>query len=162
LAHIIRVTRLLVRWAEAMALDARAVAAWRDAGAWHDALRDAAPDDLGPPSVDPTLPPGAWHGPAAAKRLRKDGEERRDVLDAITWHTVGNAKWASTGRALFCADFLEPGRRSQRDKRRDLAARFPDDPTGVLRKVVRMRLDKAERGGTKAHPRLAALWEAVR
>ena len=160
-AHIERVTRLLVKWADKMGLDARTRAAWRDAGAWHDALRDARPADLPRPRMRPPLPPGAWHGPAAAKRLRAQGERRRDVLDAITWHTVGNARWGRTGRALYCADFLEPGRSFAKSARRKLAARFPSDPDGVLRKVIRMRLDRAAKRSRGVDKRTVALLEAL-
>jgi 2-amino-4-hydroxy-6-hydroxymethyldihydropteridine diphosphokinase len=161
-AHIGRVTALLLDWARRMHLGARKTAAWRDAGLWHDALRDAAPRTLGRPADDPTLPSGAWHGPAAARRLRRGGERRADVLAAITWHTVGDAEWTSTGRALYCADLLEPGRTFDRRSRAALAARFPADPDGVLREVVRMRLARAVRDGDSIHPRTIALWEVVR
>lgn len=161
-AHIERVVALLASWSAGLQHDAATAAAWRDAGAWHDALRDVPPRKLGAPAVDPSLPDGAWHGPAAADRLRADGERRTDVLEAITWHTVGEATWGATGRALFCADFLEPGRSFHQAERATLAARFPSDPDGVLREVVRMRLDKALRAGDPIHPRTQALWEAVR
>jgi HD superfamily phosphohydrolase YqeK len=160
--HILRVTELVVAWAAEMNVDARVRAAWRDAAAWHDALRDASPAQLGPPEVDPTLPEGAWHGPAAAKRLREDGERRVDVLEAITWHTVGDPNLRTTGRTLYCADFLEKGRRFHTTVHSALAARFPDDPAGVLRDVVRMRIDRAARKREALHPRTLAFWEAVR
>jgi 2-amino-4-hydroxy-6-hydroxymethyldihydropteridine diphosphokinase len=159
--HIARVTALLDAWAAALGLDATAQSAWHDAGVWHDALRDAAPDTLGPPAVDPALPRGAWHGPAAAARLRAEGESREDVLAAITWHTVGDAAWAMTGRALYCADFLEPGRHFLRAERAELARGFPASPGDVLRSVVRMRLDLALRERAAIHPRTAALWNSV-
>jgi len=161
-AHIMRVTTLLLAWADALALETRECEAWRDAGNWHDALRDVPPRELPRPAVDPTLPPGAWHGPAAADRLQRDGEARNDVLDAIRWHTVGDAGWKRTGRALFCADFLEAGRHFAKKDRRTLAKRFPDDPERVLREVVRMRLDIARRDGKQIHARTLAFWEVVR
>jgi 2-amino-4-hydroxy-6-hydroxymethyldihydropteridine diphosphokinase len=161
-AHIARVTTLLLTWADALELDTRECEAWRDAGAWHDALRDVPPRELPRPAVDPTLPPGAWHGPAVADRLRKEGEGRDDVLEAIRWHTVGDAGWKRTGRALFCADYLEPGRHHAKKERRALAKGFPDDPESVLREVVRMRLDIARRDGKEIHARTLAFWEVVR
>lgn len=161
-AHIERVTTLLLAWADALQLPPREREAWRDAGAWHDALRDAPPADLAPPDVDPTLPPGAWHGPAAAQRLQREGESREDVLEAIRWHTVGDARWKQTGRALYCADYLEPGRRFAKRERRALAQEFPEDRDGVLREVVRMRLDNARREGKEVHARTLAFWEVVR
>ncbi len=161
-AHIVRVTRLICRWADALELSQRERDAWRDAALWHDALRDANPARLGRPREDKTLPKGAWHGPASARRLRKQGEKRKDVLEAITWHTVGNAQWSPVGRALFCADFLEPGRRFARTRRWMLAARFPHDAEGVLREVVKMRLAKALDQGDAIHARMIELWESVR
>jgi len=160
--HIARVCALLDGWAAALRLDAARRAAWHDAGAWHDALRDAAPETVGPPATDPTLPPGAWHGTAAAERLRADGESREDVLAAIAWHTVGDPGWAATGRALYCADFLEPGRPFLRTERAELARDFPSAPADVLRSVVRMRLDLARTQRAPIHPRTVALWNSVK
>jgi 2-amino-4-hydroxy-6-hydroxymethyldihydropteridine diphosphokinase len=161
-AHIARVTTLLLTWADALDLPEREREAWRDAGAWHDALRDVPPRELPRPTVDPTLPPGAWHGPAAAERLQREGESREGVLEAIRWHTVGDARWMRTGRALFCADYLEPGRRFAKKERRELTEGFAGDPDGVLREVVRMRLDNARREGMEVHARTLAFWEVVR
>ena len=161
-AHMVRVTALIVQWATTMNVEGRGRAEWRDAAAWHDALRDASPSQLGRPDVDPTLPMGAWHGPAAAKRLREDGERRAGLLEAITWHTVGDPGLSSTGRTLFCADFLEKGRRFHSPIHAALAARFPEDPDGVLRDVVRMRIDRARLKREEIHARTLAFWEAVR
>lgn len=161
-AHIDRVTQLISEWAVARKLDTASAAAWRDAAAWHDALRDAPPEQFSRPVRDPSLPDWAWHGPAAADKLAAEGEAREDVLEAIRWHTLGEASWAATGRALFCADFLEPGRSFLQQERAALAARFPKEPDAVLREVVRMRLDKALSDGEPIHPRTAALWEVVR
>jgi 2-amino-4-hydroxy-6-hydroxymethyldihydropteridine diphosphokinase len=159
--HIARVTALLDSWTATMQLGAAERAAWHDAGAWHDALRDAPPDTLGSPAIDPAFPRGAWHGPAAAERLRAEGEMREDVLAAIAWHTVGDAGWAATGRALYCADFLEPGRSFLRAERSTLAREFPEAPAAVLRSVVQMRLNLALREHAAIHPRTIALWNSV-
>lgn len=160
--HIARVVALLDEWSKALGLDADTRAAWRDAGIWHDALRDAPAKSLHAPAADPTLPEGAWHGPAAAERLRAGGERREDVLSAIMWHTVGSPDWGATGRALYCADFLEPGRKFQMDERAVLAGRFASDPGGVLRDVVRMRIELALAKHTDIHARTVALWNVAR
>lgn len=159
--HIARVVTLLEAWASAMHLNDAERRAWHDAGAWHDALRDAPVKTLGPPEIDPTLPEGAWHGPAAAARLRADGESRGEVLDAITWHTVGHAGWGPVGRALYCADLLEPGRSFDQEERAALAARFPLAPDDVFRDVVRMRVERAHRRDRPLHPRTVELWESL-
>lgn len=160
--HIARVTNLLDEWARASGLRPEEHQAWIDAGRWHDALRDESPDVLGPPAVDPSLPRGAWHGPAAAARLRAEGERREDVLDAITWHTVGSANWGPTGRALFCADFLEPGRTFLVDERKRLSLQFPQAPDAVFREVVRIRIERATAKGADIHQRTKDLWNSVR
>ncbi|HRQ79046.1 MAG TPA: hypothetical protein PLY94_10660, partial [Gemmatimonadaceae bacterium] len=105
-AHIARVTALLDRWALQLRLDADEAQAWHDAGRWHDALRDASAETLRALADDAERPVETLHGPAAAVRLAREGETRRDVLDAIRWHTVGYAGWTRVGRALYMADFL--------------------------------------------------------
>jgi len=161
-AHIERVVGLLGVWAEAMRVDAAEAAAWRDAARWHDALRDASEPELrslvpGAPEPAPLL-----HGPAAAARLVAAGESRQDVLEAVRHHTVGCAAWGRVGRALYMADFLEPGREFGRGDRAFLAAHAPHDFDGVLRQVVRQRLEWALREGNAVHPQTAELWNSVR
>jgi HD superfamily phosphohydrolase YqeK len=163
-AHIARVTALLDRWALAMSLTSIEAQAWHDAGRWHDALRDAPEADLremvrGTPFT--VAPAGVLHGPAAAARLEREGESRAGVLLAIRWHTVGNAAWDHTGRALFMADFLEPGRGFMRQDRAFLASLLPRDFDGVFRQVVRMRLEWTLREGKPLFPESAVLWNSV-
>lgn len=160
-AHIARVTALLDAWAIAMRLDAAERDAWRDAGLWHDALRDA------PAEVLRDLVPGSGfviemlHGPAAAVLLEREGEVRREVLDAVRYHTVGHAEWQRTGRALYMADYLEPGRTFARDDRAFLAAHVPHDFDGVFRHVVRQRIEWALREGKTLYPECVGLWNGV-
>lgn len=162
--HIARVTALLDRWAAEMPLDDGEARAWHDAGRWHDALRDAPEADLrvlvrGTAFAD--SPAGVLHGPAAAAILEREGETRAGVLLAVRWHTVGNAEWDHTGRALFMADFLEPGRGFMREDRAFLASQLPRDFDGVFRQVVRMRLEWTLREGKPLFPESAVLWNSV-
>ena len=164
LAHIARVTALLDRWAAEMALPVDEARAWHDAGRWHDALRDAHEAELrtmvkGTPFAD--SPAGILHGPATAARLEREGERRQGVLLAVRWHTVGNAGWDRTGRALFMADFLEAGRGFMHADRAFLASLLPRDFDGVFRQVVRMRLEWTLREGKPVFPESAALWNSV-
>lgn len=152
LAHIERVTALLDSWSAALALSAADRQAWHDAGRWHDALRDAPVESLRAVGEPLDLPAAAWHGPAVAAQLRDEGEDRASVLDAIRWHTVGSPTWDATGRALYCADFLEPGRRFDAARRAELAVQFPHDPDATLRAVATMRRQWAERAGQSLHP----------
>jgi HD superfamily phosphohydrolase YqeK len=127
-AHIERVAALLSAWA----LATRAPEAQRDRwlkAAWlHDALRDA-------PAANELA-----HGPMAADRAAQDGEIDRGVLDAVRYHSLGFAKWDDVGRMLYLADYLEPGRAFDRELRRSLAARVPEEPDAVLKQVAARRI----------------------
>jgi HD superfamily phosphohydrolase YqeK len=161
-AHIARVTALLDRWASQLHLATAEAQAWHDAGRWHDALRDASPDTLRSYVDGTDRPVEILHGPAAAVRLMREGESRTDVLDAIRWHTVGHAGWTAVGRALFMADFLEPGRQFARADRAFLADHLVHDFDGVFRQVVRMRIEWTVREGKTLFPETVALWNQVR
>ncbi len=161
-AHIARVTALLDHWASQLQLHAAEAQAWHDAGRWHDALRDASNETLRGLADDPERPVETLHGPAAAARLAGEGESRADVLEAIRWHTVGQASWSSVGRALYMADFLEPGRQFARADRAFLADHLVHDFEGVFRQVVRMRIEWTVREGKALFPETVALWNQVR
>jgi 2-amino-4-hydroxy-6-hydroxymethyldihydropteridine diphosphokinase len=161
-AHIVRVTTLLDAWAAAMRLDYAARAAWHDAGRFHDALRNAPDDELRALTGEEYGPAELLHGPAAAVRLAAGGEMREDVLEAVRWHTIGHAEWERTGRALFMADFLEPGRKFDVEARAACAAAVPDDFDGTFRTVVRMRIEWSLREEKVLHEETARLWNAVR
>jgi HD superfamily phosphohydrolase YqeK len=160
-AHIARVNALALSWADALGIDPEERDAWSDATRWHDALRDASEAELR--AIVPHLewPASLLHGPAAATRLEEDGESRSAVLEAIFWHTVGNARWDRTGRVLYMADFLEPGRQFDREKRARLAARVPDDFDATFREVVHMRLGEKVASGEMLRAETAVLWESV-
>lgn len=160
--HIARVAALLVQWGNALGLSDAERAAWRDAGLWHDALRDAPEAELRALSGSDSMPVGMLHGPAVAVRLAREGERRSSVLEAIRWHTVGNPAWDRTGRALYMADYLDPGRRFARGERAYLAAQVRCDFNGTFRQVVRHRLTWALDEGYEFYPNTVALWNSVR
>jgi len=162
LAHIKRVTTLLAQWAPVIACDEGEAAAMRDAGAWHDALRDAPEALLRELTGDRESPTELLHGPAAAVMLERDGEQRTEVLEAVRWHTIGSAGWGRVGRALYVADFLEPGRKFAATDRAFLAALVGRDFDGVLRQVVRMRIEWSLREGLEIFPETASFWNSVR
>ena len=161
--HIRRVTALLDEWARALRLDPEEARAWHDAGRFHDALRDAPEEELrrlaGPM---PGFTVEMLHGPAAAARLEADGESRAELLDAICLHTVGSPTWKRLGRALYMADYLEPGRKFSRADRAYLAAHVPLDFDGTFRQVLRARLEWSLREGMRLYPEAVALWNSVR
>jgi HD superfamily phosphohydrolase YqeK len=161
-AHIERVAALLAAWAVEMRVDDGEASAWQDAARWHDALRDAPEAQLRELVPDGPYTGPMLHGPAAAVRLAADGERRGNVLDAVRYHTVGYAQWDRTGRALYMADFLEPGRDWGLADRAFLTAHVPHDFDGVFRQVVRQRLEWALREGNVLYPESVELWNSVR
>ncbi|MDE2762798.1 MAG: hypothetical protein OXQ94_18215 [Gemmatimonadota bacterium] len=190
-AHMARVAALLEAWARELGLGKRDVVRWAAAGYLHDALRDASPSELGSlPGMDaakprsPTqvagsgaggasgkpvppdlplrrLPPNARHGPAAAILLRREGVDDPELLHAIRWHTLGSADFGLLGRALYAADFLEPGRRPRKEWREGLRSRAPDELENVLIEIVTSRIDYLSRAGRAVHSRTAGFRESL-
>ncbi len=162
-AHIGRVTALLDAWATALTLPAVEATAWHDAGVLHDALRDAPESELRMLAGDLSgYTTDMLHGPAAAARLTADGESRAELLDAVRFHTVGSAQWGRLGRALYMADYLEPGRKFSRSDRAYLASQVPHDFDATFRQVLRARLEWSLREGMRLFPEAVALWNTVR
>ena len=160
--HIERVVYLLLQWAREMQLETDEASRWLAAGALHDALRDAPEPMLRALTGDGERPVQLLHGPAAAVRAEQDGERRQDVLDAVRFHTIGSPAWGRTGKALYLADFLEPGRRFLKEERAALAARVPRDLDAAFRDVVRLRIEWALREGEELFPETVALWNRFR
>jgi len=140
LQHIQRVAELASRWAEQMGVPDSERNRWLRAVWLHDALRDAPSEELAKWAPTTPGPQELWHGPASAAHAKAQGEIDRGVLDAVRYHSLGLAEWDMVGRILYCADFLDPERRFDREPRADLAERLPQDPGGVLREVARARL----------------------
>jgi HD superfamily phosphohydrolase YqeK len=161
-AHIQRVATLLAQWADAMGISPDERRDWVDAARFHDALRDAPRETLRTLAGNAPYEPEMLHGPAAAERLANDGEQRKNVLDAIRFHTVGAPTWDRTGRGLYMADFLEPGRSFSREDRAFLSSQVPHDFDGVFRQVVRMRLVYALNEGHTLFPETVQLWNSIR
>ena len=157
-AHIGRVVELLASWADAMQLPEDEASRWTAAGWLHDALRDAPDEMLRALSGDGSRPVPLLHGPAAATRAEQDGERRQDVLDAVRHHTIGHVEWNRTGRALYMADFLEPGRWFLGPERAYLAAHVPHDFDGTFQQVLRLRLGWTLATGGELFPETVELW----
>ncbi|MGD8289408.1 MAG: HD domain-containing protein [Gemmatimonadota bacterium] len=158
--HIERVAELLDSWAERAGLGDDERARWRAVAYLHDALRDAPPEELRK-WVDEPMPDALLHGPAAAARLRREGVDDEELLDAIANHTVGAPTFSRLGRALYAADFLEPGRTFLPELRAELRARAPEDLDRVVRDVTRERIGDLERRGKPIHPRTEAFWDML-
>jgi HD superfamily phosphohydrolase YqeK len=161
--HIARVTAQIDDWARAMRLDAAEAQAWHDAARFHDALRDAPEVTLRQlVSNFPLADTNLLHGPAVEARLKQDGEQRPSVLEAVRWHTIGHRDWDRTGKALYMADFLEPGRSFARAEREYLARQVPHDFDGTFRQVVRLRIEWTLREGKPLFLETVDLWNSAR
>jgi HD superfamily phosphohydrolase YqeK len=107
------------------------------------------------------LPDPVLHGPAAAEQLRIDGVMDGELLRAISGHTVGDPDFGLMGRALYCADFLEPGRSFLTEWREDQRGRMPSEVNVVAREIAGSRIGNVvERGGTIL-PRTVAFWNRL-
>jgi HD superfamily phosphohydrolase YqeK len=160
-AHIERVAALVAEWAEAMGVPDPERNRWLRAVWLHDALRDAPLDELDRWAPSVPGPAELKHGPASAARAKAEGETDRGVLDAVRYHSVGLAEWDMAGRVLYCADFLEPGRGFEPDVRAQLAARYPSDPSGVLREVARRRITHQVASGWTLLEPTVRLWNSL-
>ncbi len=141
-AHMDRVAALLDEWAREAGLPERERTRWAALGHLHDALKEEDPEALRalvPPELR-DLPDPVLHGPAVAERLRREGVADDDLLRALAYHTLGHPSLDRAGRALYAADFLEPGRELRDDWRSELRERMPDDLEPVVAEIVRARL----------------------
>jgi HD superfamily phosphohydrolase YqeK len=139
--HAERVARLMRKWAKARGLRRADRARWSAAGFIHDALKDVPPAKLRK-TYDL---PGSWpdpvvHGPACAARLAAEGVKDRAFLRAVAHHTTGHRKFDVLGSSLYLADYLDPGRRSGRRRRRLLRSRLPDEHDDVLGAVAAAKI----------------------
>jgi HD superfamily phosphohydrolase YqeK len=163
LDHMERVSKLLGAWSEELTQDASETVRWRAAGFLHDLLRDEDPAVLrarvAPDARD--LPDALLHGPAAAERLRVGGVEDGELLIAVAWHTIGDARFRGLGRALYVADFLEPGRAYLPEWRASLRARMPHELDHVVREVARARLTRGLEREAPILERTAAFWNRL-
>lgn len=159
--HIIRVTMLLSDWADAMGLRAAERQAWLDAGRFHDALRDAPVEELRELAGLSMAEVELLHGPAVATKLERDGETRRNLLEAIRYHSIGWKDWDRVGRALYMADYLEPGRTFDLERRAALSTRVPLDFDAAFRDVVRARMAYAREQGYTEYPESVELLASV-
>lgn len=160
-AHVLRVATLAHGWAVAMNVPAPERSRWLKAIWLHDALRDATDEELTGWVPDLHGPIELLHGPAAALQAARAGETDRGILTAVRDHSVGSAEWDMVGRVLYCADFLEPGRKFDQAERAELARRFPADPDAVFRDVVTRRFVYLIRSGWPLLESAVELWNSL-
>ncbi len=138
--HLESVSDLLLRWSSVLSLAEVDRARWAAAGWLHDALRDAPPERLVADAAE--YPSKVRHGPAAAARLRREGVEDEELLQAVTFHSLGCGGLRRLGRFLFLADYLEPRRAYAPQENAVLRARLPENELAVLRAVCARRISE--------------------
>ena len=158
-----RVAALLSSWGEAYGLEEGERLRWAALGYLHDAVREDDPETLRPrvPPAFAHLPGKLLHGPAAAERLRMEGVEDGEFLNAVAFHTLGHPRLARMGRALYAADFLEPGRDLLNAWRAELRERMPGELDTVVRQVLRARIGHLVELGSPLRPETVAFWNAL-
>lgn len=162
--HAERVAALLEDWAWAARLDDDERTRWVAVGYLHDASKDAPPARLrevldGSPMAE--LPDALLHGPAAARLLEEDGVDDPDLLLAVGYHTLGHPDLSPMGRALYAADFLEPGRDLRNAWRAELRARMPGELETVVREILAARIQHLVEEGRPVRPETVAFWNSL-
>lgn len=162
-AHVERVADLLDDWARKGGVDEATRTRWLAAAWLHDCMKEAPEDDLRA-LLDgelADLPEPVLHGPAAAARLRREGVEDEELLRAVAYHTLGHPELGTTGKALYAADFLEPGRTRRNRWRAGLRERMPHDEKHVLMEVLRARIEYLLKEGRPIRPETLAFWNRM-
>jgi HD superfamily phosphohydrolase YqeK len=164
MGHMERVAALLGEWALALGLSEAEQRRWKAAGYLHDALKEESIEILRE-LVPASFRHGSGkllHGPAAAEKLRRDGLDDDSLLHAIAYHTIGHPDLDDLGRALFIADYVEPGRKYESARLAALRGRMPRAREEVLRDVLRARIEALLREGRPIRSETAAFWNAVK
>jgi 2-amino-4-hydroxy-6-hydroxymethyldihydropteridine diphosphokinase len=162
-AHMERVAELLDAWALRLRLPEQDRVRWRALAYLHDCLKEVPEDvlraELRPPFD--SLPGPVIHGPAAAARLAAQGVEDPELLDAVRYHTLGHPRLGPAGRALYAADFLEPGRDLRNEWRKELRDRMPAHMDAVVQEIVGARIGYLIGEGRPVRPETLAFWNSL-
>jgi HD superfamily phosphohydrolase YqeK len=155
-----RVADLLGDWARERGESETEVRRWTAAGHLHDALREERHEVLRTVVDDAfrDLPGKILHGPGAAARLRGEGVRDEEFLEAISFHTLGSPSFGPLGKALYAADFLEPGRKIRprwRARLRSQAALHLDE---VVKEILSIRIQYLVGRGRPLQTDTVAFW----
>ena len=161
--HMMRVSSLLGNWAGSLHLSEVDTARWRASGCLHDALREDDPEILRPkiPSRFRNWKPDMLHGPAVTEKLRSEGMLDDELLSAIAYHSVGHKSLSRLGRALYSADFLEPGRKFRVEWCESLRARMPGELDEVTTEIVAARISYTIKHGLELYSESVGFWNAL-
>jgi len=161
--HMERVAALMRSWAQARGIQPDKVKRWAAVGYLHDALRSEKPSRLRlvvPPRFN-KVPGPILHGPAVAEKLRHLGVKDEKLLLAIQYHTVGSRHLTTIGRALFAADFLEPGRSGKKKWRAQMRERVPTELDDVVLEILQYRIARQIKKSRPVRPETMGMWNAM-
>ena len=161
--HMARVAKLLKKWSKARGESKSDIQRWAAVGYLHDMMRDAKPKVLrrvvsGSPA---DVPNAVLHGPAAAVRLREEGVTEEPILTAVAFHTLGSPDFDDLGRALYVADFIEPGRRFRPKWRQEMRKRMPEDLEVVVREILWLRIRHLLDRERPVRPETMGFWNVM-
>lgn len=161
--HMARVAELMGGWSSAIGKTRDEQRRWRATGFLHDALKNAPNRELRiiVPERFSRLPGPVLHGPAVAVRLRVEGIRDKGVLKAVTFHTLGHASLGRIGRALYAADFLEPGRNLRNRWRAELRERMPEELDEVVKEILTVRIQHLLRKGRPIRRETLGFWNRM-
>ena len=161
--HMARVAELLKEWSKARGESSHDIQRWTALGFLHDMLREAKPKHVrglvSGPLAD--LPNGVLHGPAAAARLREEGVTDEPLLTAVAFHTLGSPHVEDMGKALYVADFLEPGRKFRPKWREQRRKAMPADLDKVVIAILRLRIRHLLDRERPVRPETMGFWNVM-
>lgn len=162
-AHMARVAELLREWGKVRGDDPLDVQRWSAVGYLHDVLRDADPGELRAGLSRPLdhMPDEIIHGPAAADLLRRGGVTDEPLLTAVAFHSLGSPSFDDIGKALYVADFVEPGRKVQPKWRARLRDEMPEGLDSVAQAVVGKRVQFLIKKRRPVPPETLGLWNVL-
>ncbi len=107
---------------------------------------------------------GLLHAPLAAHYLRtRCGVRDEETLCTVYYHTTGRAGSGLAGKILFCADYLDPARKSRSGEPglNILGEKVKTDLDAVYREVLGRKLAYTIGKGKPLHPSGIAAWNEV-
>ena len=87
--------------------------------------------------------------------------EDESLLLAVAYHTLGHPRLDDAGRALYAADFLEPGRNLRNKWRESLRGRMPGELEAVTKEILSARIVHLLRRGRTVQPETMAMWNSL-
>jgi 2-amino-4-hydroxy-6-hydroxymethyldihydropteridine diphosphokinase len=87
--------------------------------------------------------------------------EDQGLLLAVAYHTLGHPNLDDAGKALYAADFLEPGRNLRNRWRGELRARMPMELEEVTREILAVRLGHLVKRNRPMQPETVAMWNSM-